>query len=67
MTTKTFVLCNVIVSYLCLMKNECSSMESSKTCESVRDKRRALSKHANISSWNTSSRRYRPRSSRRFM
>jgi hypothetical protein len=42
-------------------------MESSKTCESVRDSRRALSKHANISSWNTSSRRYSPRSSRRFM
>lgn len=49
------------------MKNDCSSIESSNTCESVRDNRRALSKQANISSWNVSSRRYSPRSSRRLM
>lgn len=39
-----------IYKYLCLMKNDCNSTESSNTCESVRDSFRALSMHENKSS-----------------
>lgn len=36
------------------MKNDCNSIESSNTCESVRESWRALSKQANKSSWKVS-------------
>lgn len=57
----------LITSSRLRMKNACNSIESSNTCESVRDKRRALSKHANTSSWNISKRLYSPLSKRRFI
>ena len=55
------------VKYLCRMKCDWSSTESSKTCESVRDSRRARSKHKKMSSWKMSRRRYMALSSRRLI
>jgi hypothetical protein len=56
-----------LFTYRWLMKNVCSSIESSNTWESVRVNRRARSKHENMSSWKTSKRRYCPVSRRRLI
>lgn len=49
------------------MKKVWSSIESSNTCESVRDNLRARSKQENTSSWKVSKRLYNPLSSRRLI